>query len=353
MYPQVGKGCILKKLSNTYKLKQTSYVFAKNSLFFSMSFLFHQEDAGEDDVDDASEASEISVGTFSPWKPRQLDNTKDKNIIERTVFTETISEISSYALGKKSAWLDQFESNNIKQTSNVDGLRVPEDDSLDEIIDVENFTTFHKPKDLKDQNSEELASLANNRFGPEHDDSIIDIENDDNQNTSVEPIFVKNDQENLNSVMKVKSNEKYEEKEEFYSQISATVVALDHSYGMPKSESSLDDVVLTSEADEKILSMIDEDDVLEVVPELTSTVPQSPPALSKQLFQHRSFEEDDELVSELLKSGLDYEDAYYLKVGFERLLQVGSESVSNVRWTFHPNILSQYKDMLYFLMIIS
>ena len=56
-------------------------------------------------------------------------------------------------------------------------------------------------------------------------------------------------------------------------------------------------------------------------------------------FPLRQYWQDDSLVYEFLVSGLDYEDACYLNIGFENLLQVGSDSVANARWSFHPSIL--------------
>ena len=57
-------------------------------------------------------------------------------------------------------------------------------------------------------------------------------------------------------------------------------------------------------------------------------------------FPVRSYWQDDSLVYNFLVSGLDYEDASYLKIGFENLQQVGSDSVANAHWSFHPSILS-------------
>ena len=56
-------------------------------------------------------------------------------------------------------------------------------------------------------------------------------------------------------------------------------------------------------------------------------------------FPVRQYWQDDSLVYDFLVSGLDYEDASYLKIGFENLFQVGSDSVVNAQWSFHPSIL--------------
>ena len=56
-------------------------------------------------------------------------------------------------------------------------------------------------------------------------------------------------------------------------------------------------------------------------------------------FPPRPYIQDDQLVFDFLVSGLDYEDASYLKIGFERLMQVGSDSIADAHWAFHPSIL--------------
>ena len=62
----------------------------------------------------------------------------------------------------------------------------------------------------------------------------------------------------------------------------------------------------------------------------------SPP---KPQFPVRSFEADDELAYEFLRLGIDAEDCHYMKVGFEQLQQVGSQSVLDAHWSSHPDIL--------------
>jgi hypothetical protein len=56
-------------------------------------------------------------------------------------------------------------------------------------------------------------------------------------------------------------------------------------------------------------------------------------------FPLRPYWQDDRLVYDFLVAGLDYEDACYLNIGFENLQQVGSDSVTNANWSFHPSIL--------------
>jgi hypothetical protein len=59
-------------------------------------------------------------------------------------------------------------------------------------------------------------------------------------------------------------------------------------------------------------------------------------------FALRPYWQDDRLVYDFLVSGLDYEDACYLNIGFENLLQVGSDSVAKAHWSFHPSILLHF-----------
>ena len=73
----------------------------------------------------------------------------------------------------------------------------------------------------------------------------------------------------------------------------------------------------------------------------TPALPPPEPVVLKPTFSPRSYEEDDALVYDMVRWGLDAEDARYLKVGFERLMQVGSESVLDAHWGFHPDILHE------------
>lgn len=80
----------------------------------------------------------------------------------------------------------------------------------------------------------------------------------------------------------------------------------------------------------------------EVLPVSKEIIPEpiyEPPVVLPPEFSLRPYWQDDGLVYEFLVSGLDYEDASYLKIGFENLLQVGSDSVVNAHWSFHPSIL--------------
>ncbi|CAB3997659.1 histone-lysine N-methyltransferase SETD1B-like, partial [Paramuricea clavata] len=67
------------------------------------------------------------------------------------------------------------------------------------------------------------------------------------------------------------------------------------------------------------------------VPKEILAEPELPPE-----FALRPYWQDDRLVYDFLVSGLDYEDACYLNIGFENLLQVGSDSVAKAHWSFHP-----------------
>ncbi|KAK3734385.1 hypothetical protein QZH41_006203 [Actinostola sp. cb2023] len=118
----------------------------------------------------------------------------------------------------------------------------------------------------------------------------------------------------------------------------ASLVELDHSYGLaPRDETPPIDVVgLDSKTPGK-------DIVITLVPcdlEKELVVKEKPLPIRKHLFPLRSIEQDDELVYEFLKSGIDYEDAYFLKVGFDQLIQVCSESVVAAKWSYHPDILT-------------
>lgn len=120
----------------------------------------------------------------------------------------------------------------------------------------------------------------------------------------------------------------------------ASLVELDHSYGLaPRDVTPTIDIEgLENETPEKEV----------IVEHITPKVEKKPtveekPVLvpvCKHLFPVRSFEQDDELVYEFLKTGLDYEDAHFLRTGFDQLNQVCSESVISAKWSFHPDILS-------------
>lgn len=83
----------------------------------------------------------------------------------------------------------------------------------------------------------------------------------------------------------------------------------------------------------------------EVAPDPKETPPESVDEPVIELppeFSLRPYWQDDSLVYDFLVSGLDYEDASYMKIGFENLCQVGSDSVANARWSFHPSILLSF-----------
>ena len=245
------------------------------------------------------------------------------------------------------------ESKNIAMPVVELDAKVSVDDSFDEIIDVENTVTSHKPRNLFDEFSKNVTqvNISTSERLEKESEKMIQVVEKDEHTTAAKPLFSEKELGSLDSAVKVETekdkDETVPEGDELIcsdSQTPATVVALDHSYGMIKSESPTIDIVSVPQGEERLPPLLEGNEVLEeaagLVEPLPSPVPQSPPALPKQLFQHRTFEEDDELVYKLLKSGLDYEDAFYLKVGFERLLQVGSESVSKAHWTYHPDILS-------------
>lgn len=132
--------------------------------------------------------------------------------------------------------------------------------------------------------------------------------------------------------------------------LAVSLIELDHSYGLavpaelaPVSveepellEGSIKEPLLPNDrelTESPVVDIVAVDSALTMlpVPELT----QAP----KPQFPVRSFEADDELVYEFHKLGIDAEDCYYLKVGFEQLQQVASDSVVDAHWSSHPHIL--------------
>lgn len=144
--------------------------------------------------------------------------------------------------------------------------------------------------------------------------------------------------------LEVKDITNHQEKDE---QLSiASVVELDHSYGLAPRDATppIDVVGLENQTPEK------EPTIEFVTPkvEKKQVLIEKPVPVRKHLFPVRSFKKDDELVYEFLQSGLDYEDAHFLKVGFDQLNQVCSESVADAKWSFHPDILT-YTNILVFV----
>lgn len=120
--------------------------------------------------------------------------------------------------------------------------------------------------------------------------------------------------------------------------LAVSLVELDHSYGLVAPVEVKPLIKPIEEADSKE-SHFDDDsrhltespviDILNIDSEVVPS-PQMPQ------FPVRSFESDDELVYEFHRLGIDAEDCYYMKVGFEQLQQVGSESVVDAHWIGHP-----------------
>ena len=132
--------------------------------------------------------------------------------------------------------------------------------------------------------------------------------------------------------------------------LAVSLIELDHSYGLaapeelsPVSveepellESSIKEPLLPNDrelTESPVVDIVTVDSALTVlpVPELTQ--------VPKPQFPVRTFDADDELVYEFHKLGIDAEDCYYLKVGFEQLQQVASDSVVDAHWSSHPHIL--------------
>ncbi|XP_078363244.1 uncharacterized protein LOC144647329 isoform X3 [Oculina patagonica] len=126
--------------------------------------------------------------------------------------------------------------------------------------------------------------------------------------------------------------------------LAVSLIELDHSYGLAVPE----ELAVTVEEPEvfeennkepplpsdreltesPVVDIVTVDSALTLLP-----VPELTP---KPQFPVRSFEADDELVYEIHRLGIDAEDCYYLKVGFEQLQQVASDSVVDAHWTTHP-----------------
>lgn len=125
----------------------------------------------------------------------------------------------------------------------------------------------------------------------------------------------------------------------------ASLVELDHPYGLVRREETppIDVITVDQETPDSKFT-VNEKDFQEKLEEFKEdkklkAEKKLPPPLPKHVFPVRSFEQDDELVYEFLKTGLDYEDAHFLKVGFDQLVQVCSDSVVGAKWSFHPDIL--------------
>lgn len=140
--------------------------------------------------------------------------------------------------------------------------------------------------------------------------------------------------------------------------LAVSLIELDHSYGLVLPEEptvvsveeaelfddSIKDPPLPNDrelTESPVVDIVTVDSVLSMlpVPELTPPRPQ---------FPVRPFEVDDELVYEFHRLGIDAEDCYYLKVGFEQLQLVGSDSVVDAHWSSHPHI---FLNMLIFIVI--
>lgn len=126
--------------------------------------------------------------------------------------------------------------------------------------------------------------------------------------------------------------------------LAVSLIELDHSYGLSvhEEQASTEEPELFDESNKEPPLPGDRElteslvvDIVTVDSELT-LLPEAEP---KPQFPVRSFEADDELVYEFHRLGIDAEDCYYLKVGFEQLQQVASDSVVDAHWSSHPHIL--------------
>ena len=124
--------------------------------------------------------------------------------------------------------------------------------------------------------------------------------------------------------------------------LAVSLVELDHSYGLVAPVEVEPFVKPVEEADSKESHFNDDSQHLTESPviDILNIDSEVMPSPQKPQFPVRSFESDDELVYEFHRLGIDAEDCYYMKVGFEQLQQVGSESVVDAHWRGHPHILS-------------
>ena len=131
--------------------------------------------------------------------------------------------------------------------------------------------------------------------------------------------------------------------------LAVSLVELDHSYGLAVPEELapvcveetelLEGSIKESLPNDRELTESPVVDIVTVDSALTLLPVPEPTQVPKPQFPIRSFEADDELVYEFHKLGIDAEDCYYLKVGFEQLQQVASDSVVDAHWSSHPHIL--------------
>lgn len=134
------------------------------------------------------------------------------------------------------------------------------------------------------------------------------------------------------SVIK-KENENMNNEESNLSEASSIIQSHKH---MPQKVMSTSD---DSAFEVKKPVVITENELQRGNEETTAKLTQTPIVELPLQFDLRPYWEDDRLVYDFLLSGLDHEDASYLKIGFESLSQVGSDSVIHAYWSFHTSIL--------------
>ena len=133
--------------------------------------------------------------------------------------------------------------------------------------------------------------------------------------------------------------------------LAVSLIELDHSYGLA-APLELEPVLASVEEPEAFENdskepplpgdrQLTESPVVDVITidSALSRLDVPEPSPPQPRFPVRSFESDDELVYEFHRLGIDAEDCYYMKVGFDQLQQVGSESVIDAHWSSHTHIL--------------
>jgi len=229
---------------------------------------------------------------------------------------------------------EQEDQEDISPKGTVETVTISQTTNFDSSTTVP-LLPYTKADENKDESSvsSELASdieLETHKVPAIADDLVKEEETDE---VAAKPDGI----EDKKLDQEVKEITETQEKEEKLSIV--TLVELDHSYGLARKEATPPIDVVGIESLEK--SPITEEVVAPTV-EKKPEVKEEPlilPPVHKQLFLARTFEQDDELVYEFLKSGLDIEDACFLKEGFNQLNQVCSESVIGAKWSHHPDIL--------------
>ena len=305
---------------------------------------------------------------------------------ERTVETKTVSQKTNCQV-EQVAHMEPFHSFHIANI--VPDLFKNHDDSADK-------TALYEDEGDSTENEMEIAEKSHeSRFGldgqilkqfsnkpkdihssSEGINTTIKLEESSEKTDIRSPVvaleFGFQDKENvqpstIDFMPEKKTNDKIDEDDDVFADrppllspdkpLAVSLIELDHSYGMAVSDEP--EPILEPEEEPELFDknskksplpgdrVLTESPVVDIIT-VDSVVPRPPaPDLSppKPQFPVRSFEADDQLVYEFHRLGIDAEDCYYMKVGFEQLQQVGSESVVDAHWSSHPHILFSCFDL--------